>query len=57
MKGAVNVRTMVKDAPGTKVQLLEKDMRELTVRAPLSPVDIRLPGKGNSNSHGARPVY
>ena len=20
-------------------------------------VDIRLPGKGNSNSHGARPVY
>jgi len=20
-------------------------------------VDVRLPGKGNSNSHGARPVY
>ena len=28
--------------------------------APLAeevPVDVRLPGKGNSNSHGARPVH
>jgi len=24
---------------------------------PTRKVDIRLPGKGNSNSHGARPVY
>ena len=27
------------------------------VEAWLRKVDIRLPGKGNSNSHGARPVY
>ena len=24
---------------------------------PFRKVDIRLPGKGNSNSHGARPVH
>jgi len=24
---------------------------------PLRKVDVRLPGKGNSNSHGARPVH
>jgi len=27
------------------------------VVSPTRKVDIRLPGKGNSNSHGARPVY
>jgi len=27
------------------------------VRTPPRKVDVRLPGKGNSNSHGARPVY
>jgi hypothetical protein len=27
-----------------------------SVRGPRK-VDVRLPGKGNSNSHGARPVY
>ena len=27
------------------------------VRRRTRKVDIRLPGKGNSNSHGARPVY
>ena len=27
------------------------------VAAPARMVDIRLPGKDNSNSHGARPVY
>ena len=32
--------------------------REVHVLDPLSrKVDIRLPGKGNSNSHGARPVH
>jgi len=32
---------------------------KLTLQIPTRPrkVDIRLPGKGNSNSHGARPVY
>ena len=25
--------------------------------APARTVDVRLPGKGNSNSHGARPVH
>jgi len=27
------------------------------VAAPTRKVDVRLPGKGNSNSHGARPVH
>ena len=33
--------------------------RQVVVRVPLllRKVDIRLPGKGNSNSHGARPVH
>ena len=26
-------------------------------RSPVRKVDVRLPGKGNSNSHGARPVH
>jgi len=29
----------------------------LRVQVRLRKVDIRLPGKGNSNSHGARPVH
>jgi hypothetical protein len=28
-----------------------------TSRTVSRKVDVRLPGKGNSNSHGARPVY
>jgi len=33
--------------------------REFFIDNPLVPgkVDVRLPGKGNSNSHGARPVH
>jgi len=33
--------------------------RSLWLRFPRCPrkVDVRLPGKGNSNSHGARPVH
>jgi hypothetical protein len=27
------------------------------IRRAIRKVDIRPPGKGNSNSHGARPVY
>ena len=27
------------------------------VKTPHRRVDVRLPGKGNSNSHGARPVH
>ena len=29
----------------------------LSLRLPARKVDVRLPGKGNSNSHGARPVH
>jgi hypothetical protein len=31
LKGTVNVRAMVKESPGTKVQLLEGDLRALSV--------------------------
>jgi len=52
-----------------RAMLVLKDFSELLESVPptdefqdlMSPgtrkVDIRLPGKGNSNSHGARPVY
>ena len=38
---------------------LEADasLQEVAEHAGSRKVDIRLPGKGNSNSHGARPVH
>ena len=33
------------------------DEAELVQVSSTRKVDIRLPGKGNSNSHGARPVF
>jgi len=36
---------------------LENEGRVLGVRVTSRKVDVRLPGKGDSNSHGARPVY
>ena len=35
----------------------ERLVEGLGVRGWHSKVDVRLPGKGNSNSHGARPVH
>ena len=42
---------------GFMVRGLRFTLRDLNVRAESWKVDIRLPGKGNSNSHGARPVH
>ena len=37
--------------------LVEKESKRLKISLRAKKVDIRLPGKGNSNSHGARPVH
>ena len=36
---------------------LDQLPRRVLLTLPAMKVDIRLPGKGNSNSRGARPVY
>ena len=38
-------------------QLEEGRGRRHELQPLLGKVDVRLPGKGNSNSHGARPVH
>jgi len=40
-----------------KKVILKKVIGEIAFAVALRKVDIRLPGKGHSNSHGARPVY
>ena len=35
----------------------ESEFMQAPFPRPTRKVDIKLPGKGNSNSHGARPVY
>jgi hypothetical protein len=36
---------------------INKEEEEEELRVSSGTVDVRLPGKGNSNSHGARPVH
>ena len=43
------------DSPGMRPSLGGQFLRG--VSQVTRKVDIRLPGKGDSNSHGARPVY
>ena len=42
--------------PGEKFALTT-DRNQHRLESACGNVDIRLPGKGNSNSHGAKPVY
>jgi len=44
---------------GTAVAILSRDSGRRASQASQEhrKVDVRLPGKGNSNSHGARPVH
>ena len=58
----IDLKTLcVRRAPVVPPLPLQSDRRSsIAIRfLPISfrNVDIRLPGKGNSNSHGARPVY
>jgi len=41
----------------SKAFLLETCLGKVDVRLPARMVDVRLPGQGNSNPHGARPVH
>ena len=43
--------------PGVRVRDARPVCLRERQRLPRRKVDVRLPGKGNSNSHGARPVH
>ena len=42
---------------GVQLSSAEARVEDIQGRSVARKVDIRLPGKGNSNSRGARPVY
>jgi len=44
----------LEDAGGAVVRVAERYLAPVHLRAGR---DVRLPGKGNSNTHGARPVH
>ena len=54
-----NIIPMIKWIRNIRLSTLSLALRagERGMRAASKKVDIRLPGKGNSNCHGARPIY